>query len=248
MALQEAAFWTSRFRKTVTFSRYVEGNPLCRKKIAEMFRIRDTFSAPKTILHSGSRTESWPCAPGPLHPSSGSSPMAAKSKARPHRLSVLALLNAHCRTAIEGNPLLTKAGIQHVRHLLRALPKPLALRPDLELSQQLPVWDPERKELRLGVRLLKDFRQPAPNQTAILNAFQKKRWRVHRVADPLPPFFGNDLAAAKQRLHETIKNLNRGIPRGTIRFRGDGTGLGILWERSIRRRKNDPKKPSLATL
>jgi hypothetical protein len=30
-------------------------------------------------------------------------------------------------------------------------------------------------------------------------------------------------------LHETLKNLNRALPLRTIRFRGDGTGQGVVW-------------------
>ena len=127
------------------------------------------------------------------------------------------LLAANGQAATMGVPLLTEAGVQFVQALSR------------HVSPVVPEWDPVRRQLRLSSRVLKEFRQPAPNQITVLDAFQTASW-PRRIDDPLPPFFGNDQTAAKQRLHETIKNLNRALPRRTIRFRGDGSGRGVLWE------------------
>ena len=82
----------------------------------------------------------------------------------------------------------------------------------------------------LSTRLLKTFRQPAPNQTTILDVFQEDEWAKSHIDDPLSRSVGEDEADARRRLHETIKNLNRGLPPGTIRFHGDGTGEGVRWE------------------
>jgi len=60
----------------------------------------------------------------------------------------------------------------------------------------------------------------------ILTTFEEEKWPP-KVDDPLPPHAEID---AKQRLHDTIKSLNRGQKRKLIRFRGDGTGQGIRWE------------------
>jgi hypothetical protein len=92
-----------------------------------------------------------------------------------------------------------------------------------------PRWDGDRRRLWLGPQLLKEFRQPAPNQTTLLAAFEEDAWSEH-VADPLPLGQEEREEDARRRLHETIKNLNRGLPSGTIRFRGDGTGRGVVWE------------------
>jgi len=97
-------------------------------------------------------------------------------------------------------------------------------------SASLPRWDGDLKQVWLGSCMLKEYRQPAPNQIAILDAFQAHAWALRRIDDPIPPFFNGDKIAAKQRLHETIKNLNRSLLKGTIRFHGDGTGTGVRWD------------------
>jgi hypothetical protein len=76
---------------------------------------------------------------------------------------------------------------------------------------------------------LKEFRQRSPNQVRILDVFQEQGWCGAHIDDPLPQGAGDTEEDAKRRLHDTIKNLNRGLPSGTIRFQGDGTGQGIAW-------------------
>jgi hypothetical protein len=90
----------------------------------------------------------------------------------------------------------------------------------------LPRWDPSRRELSLGPQIVKQFRQPAPCQELILSAFQEEGWPA-RIDDPLIPQNGQD---PKQRLHETINNLNRHQRLRLLHFGGDGTGHGILWQ------------------
>jgi hypothetical protein len=58
----------------------------------------------------------------------------------------------------------------------------------------------------VGGRLVKRFRQPAVLQHAVLSAFQELGWPA-RMEDPLPPM--DDPQAAKLRLREVIKRLNR---------------------------------------
>jgi hypothetical protein len=74
--------------------------------------------------------------------------------------------------------------------------------------------------------LVKQFKLPSPNQEMILMALEEEHWPV-RIDDPLPPSKKLD---AKQRLHDTIKNLNRNQKQRLIRFMGDGTGQGVRWE------------------
>ena len=88
-----------------------------------------------------------------------------------------------------------------------------------------PHWDASRRELRLGVTILKRFRRPAPNQELILTAFEEQDW-PERIDDPLPHSRQVD---PRHRLHETIKSLNQGLKSGVIHFGGDGTGKGVLW-------------------
>ncbi len=89
-----------------------------------------------------------------------------------------------------------------------------------------PLWNPDLNRLTLGNLIVKEYRTPAPNQQLILSAFQEENW-PHRIDDPLPPHPELD---AKRRLHETIISLNRNQKNRTLRFSGDGNGLGIRWQ------------------
>lgn len=95
-----------------------------------------------------------------------------------------------------------------------------------DAAQLIPRWDSMRRELVVDGQIVKRFRLPAPNQEAVLEAFEEEGWPP-RVYDPLPPQPEQD---SKRRLHETIKALNCRRLARIIRFRGDGTGQGVLWE------------------
>jgi hypothetical protein len=90
----------------------------------------------------------------------------------------------------------------------------------------IPQWNRDCHELRVIGRLVKQFKLPSPNQEKILMALEEEGWPP-RIDDPLPPARKID---AKQRLHDTIKNLNRNQKQRLIRFMGDGTGQGVRWE------------------
>jgi hypothetical protein len=90
-----------------------------------------------------------------------------------------------------------------------------------------PSWDAQRRELWIDGRLVKRLRQQSSNQQAILDAFAAAGW-PRRIADPLP------LApeqCPKRRLHDAVKCLNRHHRHEAIRFSGDGSASGVLWER-----------------
>ena len=89
-----------------------------------------------------------------------------------------------------------------------------------------PVWDAQHKELRLARLLVKRFRWRAPNQETLLAVFEEEEW-THRIDDPLPRMPEQD---PRRRLHDTIKCLNRNQENRLIRFHGDGTGEGVVWE------------------
>jgi hypothetical protein len=93
-------------------------------------------------------------------------------------------------------------------------------------SRPVPHWDCDYREIRYDNRVVKQFKLPSPNQEAILLAFQEEGWPP-RIDDPLPPHPHCD---PKQRLHDTIRSLNRNQRVRLLRFKGDGTGQGILWE------------------
>jgi hypothetical protein len=88
-----------------------------------------------------------------------------------------------------------------------------------------PKYESDVRELRLGNRLVKRYRVRADNQELILKAFEEEHWPRH-IDDPLPPRANID---PRERLHETIKRLNKAQKARLIRFSGDGTGHGILW-------------------
>jgi len=94
------------------------------------------------------------------------------------------------------------------------------------INDLLPRWDQERRTLYVGGYVVKQFREPAPNQEAVLAAFHQEGW-THRIDDPLPPSADQD---PKYRLHHTIQRLNNHQKNHLIRFRGDGTGQGVYWE------------------
>jgi hypothetical protein len=123
--------------------------------------------------------------------------------------------------------LLSEAGLLRARELcaLRAHPQPNGWHLDEHAADGLvPLWDSDRRELRLGELLIKSFRQPAPNQEIILSAFQEEGWPP-RIDNPLP---GNCSIDAVDRLHDAVKKLNRQA-NCLVRFRSDGNGLGVQW-------------------
>jgi hypothetical protein len=127
--------------------------------------------------------------------------------------------------------ILTAAGAAFARELLaKQTASSLHSNSALDVAQNgaarhIPYWDRARRELSFGGSLVKRFKLPSPNQEAILQAFEEEQWPC-RIDDPLPPHREHD---AKQRLHDTIKNLNRRHVTQAIRFLGDGSGQGIRW-------------------
>jgi hypothetical protein len=83
-----------------------------------------------------------------------------------------------------------------------------------------------RRVLWAGPKVVKEFRQPAESQETILLAFEELYWD-HEMDDPLSPSPDID---AKQRLRQTIANLNRHQINPLIHFFGNGTGEKVGWE------------------
>jgi len=90
----------------------------------------------------------------------------------------------------------------------------------------MPHWDGVRRVLTVGGRVVKRYRVPSPCQQAILVVFQEEGWPA-RIDDPLTPLPDH---CPKERLRATIKHLNSSQENRLLRFRGDGTGKGIVWE------------------
>ncbi|MGD9722711.1 MAG: hypothetical protein AB7O59_15365 [Pirellulales bacterium] len=106
----------------------------------------------------------------------------------------------------------------------------------LQEVQRRPNWDQQRRQLRVGGQIVKEFKLPSPNQETVLMAFEEEGWPP-RIDDPLPPVGHLD---SRRRLHDTIKALNRKQKRLLIRFRGDGSGEGIRWEPAIEPAESRP--------
>lgn len=90
----------------------------------------------------------------------------------------------------------------------------------------IPHWDVATRVLRVGRHVVKQFRVPSSAQEAILAAFQEEGWPPH-LDDPLPPVRDG---CPKDRLRDAIRHVNANQKNRLLRFRGDGTGQGILWE------------------
>jgi hypothetical protein len=105
--------------------------------------------------------------------------------------------------------LLTPAGIEFAESVLAAPSGKTAAHQTTaqqdEAAAGVPRWDAQSRQLWVGPRLVKSFRQPAPAQETILAAFQEEGWPFS-IDDPLPPKRGVD---SRERLHDTIKRLNQ---------------------------------------
>ncbi|MBX3436352.1 MAG: hypothetical protein KF861_02595 [Planctomycetaceae bacterium] len=126
---------------------------------------------------------------------------------------------------------LTEAGLEIASTMfddaISASMMPFVRRPAQSIAAEVkPKWDGERHRFFVCEQLVKEFKVPSPNQETILTAFEEEDWPI-RIDDPLPP---GSQADGKRRLHDAIKGLNRNQKRNLIRFMGDGTGEGILWE------------------
>jgi hypothetical protein len=83
-----------------------------------------------------------------------------------------------------------------------------------------PRWDARKRELWFAGKIVKRYTRRAPQQEKIYAVFQDDGW-PDRVDDPLAP----------GRLSETLKHMKDSLGKDSpIRFGGDGTGEGIIWE------------------
>jgi len=90
----------------------------------------------------------------------------------------------------------------------------------------VPTYERTDHVLKFKGQIVKRFRWAAANQECVLRAFEDLGW-PERIENPLP---SDQKVVPKVRLHDTIKCLNRKQESPLLRFRGDGTGLGVIWE------------------
>ena len=127
---------------------------------------------------------------------------------------------------------ITDVGVELVEQCLREIrlrqsDNEFSDRQPSSAGQELkPSWDGERHELRCGGQVVKKFKWRAANQETILATFEEEGWPAH-IDDPLPQEPSID---PKRRLADAIKSLNRHQKLSLVRFCGDGTGQGVLWE------------------
>jgi hypothetical protein len=114
--------------------------------------------------------------------------------------------------------------VTSIGSLTTRAPAPYAA--DQDSAEAVPLWDDRRRTLFLKGQVVKRFRCVAVNQQTILSAFQEEGWPM-RIDDPLSP---SSSLVSKQRLGDTIKWLNRKQANRLLRFRGDGSGQGVVWE------------------
>lgn len=157
--------------------------------------------------------------------------LGCSSKCKAHLSICSTLLLEHEQAMHRGRGLLTREGFLLLKSVLEedapdgagAFPA----RPSTDRGT-LPRWDAARRQLWLGSLLVKEFRHSAPNQMAILAAFQAGGWENGHVENPIPKENWEDNEVARQRLLQTIKNLNRAVLPNTIRFRINGMCTGVL--------------------
>jgi hypothetical protein len=108
-----------------------------------------------------------------------------------------------------------------------APPQPFAAILDNFLLGPLqPHYDEDGRLFGWGRHILNQFSQPAGNQTLTLLDAEEQSWPAW-MDDPLPP--RNTGRKTKVRLHDTIKDINRGQKLRFIRFKGNGTGRRLGW-------------------
>jgi len=100
-----------------------------------------------------------------------------------------------------------------------------------------PTWDRDRRQLRVGTRVVKEFKVPATNQEIILAVFEEEEWPA-KIDDPLPRTPQID---PQRRLHDTINSLNRKSAPPAPPFRRRRIGPRRAME-------TDPKAPAQGVL
>jgi len=160
------------------------------------------------------------------------------------RVAYEEVLQAHEEGCKSGQPLLPPEEVAYLSWRLGQIEDKEVVHPSHAGSGALspgaddvPFWDAGNGQLWLRKVLLKEFGQSGSFQALILDAFQKVRWATWEIDDPLPRLAGERAEDAISRLRGTIKNLNRVLPAGTIRFWVDRTGTKVAWGYSRRSRK-----------
>jgi hypothetical protein len=155
--------------------------------------------------------------------------------------SGLGLARRSCFTLSETSLPIARQIIAHAAHL-QALTVHAGAG-EMSRLDFVPFWDGERRELRLGNVLIKRYRQPAKNQETVLAAFQEDGWPAH-VDNPLS---GDADIDARDRLHDTVRKLNRQTNQ-LLHFSSDGNGQGVVWSLVALPSRKRPKSDRRAAI
>lgn len=120
---------------------------------------------------------------------------------------------------------LTDAGVQFAQDALASPEKDTPKREPELPSPDVPHWDAETHSLHWRGQLIKHFKHEAPFQEATLEAFEANNWPRYVVVT-LPKEEGMN---HKERLRETIKNLNRSCTK-RLHFTQEGNGGRVGWQ------------------
>jgi hypothetical protein len=123
-----------------------------------------------------------------------------------------------------GYPLLTSGGLAYVQDQLQAA-RGGPGGDGGTIGPPRPRWDGARRLLWFDGRLLRGFARPSA-QTVVLDEFQRLGWPAGPLSVPLPPEPGDGPADVRRRVRDTARNLSRGMPAGTLRFRA---ARGRFW-------------------
>lgn len=88
-----------------------------------------------------------------------------------------------------------------------------------------PQFDRDRRILWWGGHEVMTFERPAPVQEVIVTTFDDSEW-PGRIDSPL-----TNTRNSKARLRDAVRRLNDAVRIKLIRFRTDGYGRGVRWER-----------------
>jgi hypothetical protein len=92
-------------------------------------------------------------------------------------------------------------------------------------TAETPYWNDANHTLFWRGQAIDHYKSDAPYQEAVVRAFEAQGW-VRSVTVALPEDPG---VSPKERLHNTIQNLNRKV-RPHLRFGQEGSGSRVYWE------------------
>lgn len=116
-----------------------------------------------------------------------------------------------------GDPLLTESGLVYLSERIAEAGTEWTAASPADPDAR-PHWDPVRRRLSLRGQELHTYDKPALRQACILAAFEARGWPPV-ILNPMPRDPCDSPEETRQRLRETVKNLNAALRGKPIRFR-----------------------------